>query len=253
MDPSLFHYALNEDKTAGDRGFQCGSVIFSDRFAMLAAHCLLNFGAKPSTDSPNTIVIRDDTGYMANYAVRRYFSHPEYRYPLLYYDIAIAELSKYPPLMKQHGIHHSFRFCAFTYSARRVEYNFDKFGDSPACLGEEGTELTGASATSEGYGQTETGTTSNKLLTVNVTLISNEMCKSILNVNTSRRADLRARLYHSLQKGLNDQIVCSMGEYKESLDIWSGPCKGDSGGPLFINHGTADIGEERRQVLIDRS
>ncbi len=132
--------------------------------------------------------------------------------------------------------------------ARRVEYDFDQFGDSPACLGEEGTQLTGASATSEGYGQTENGTTSDVLLTVNITLISNEMCKHILKLNASRRADLRAKLFNSLQKGLNDQIVCSMGEYKESLNVWSGPCKGDSGGPLYINHGTADVGEERRQV-----
>ncbi len=91
---SLFHYALDEDDEAVGRGFQCGSVMISDGFAVLAAHCLLNFGQMPSLASANTVLIRDRTGNVAQYAVRRYFSHPKYEYPSLYYDIAIAELSE---------------------------------------------------------------------------------------------------------------------------------------------------------------
>ena len=42
--------------------------------------------------------------------MRRIFKHPFYIYPKLYWDIAVVELG------------------------RRIEYNFDKFGDAPACL-----------------------------------------------------------------------------------------------------------------------
>ena len=42
--------------------------------------------------------------------MRRFFKHPFYIYPELYHDIAVVELG------------------------RRIEYDFDKFGDSPACL-----------------------------------------------------------------------------------------------------------------------
>ncbi len=44
------------------------------------------------SNSP-TILIRDNTTNAAQYAVRRYFVHPDYEYPNLYSDIAVAELS----------------------------------------------------------------------------------------------------------------------------------------------------------------
>ena len=42
--------------------------------------------------------------------MKRYFKHPLYKYPTLYNDIAIAELG------------------------RRIEYNYDRYGDTPTCL-----------------------------------------------------------------------------------------------------------------------
>ncbi len=48
----------------------------------------------------------------------------------------------------------NFEFCS---SARRIEYDYDRFGDSPACMGDDGTELADMKATSEGWGLTEKG------------------------------------------------------------------------------------------------
>ena len=91
------------------------------------------------------------------------------------------------------------------------------------------------------------------MLTANVTVISNEMCSEMLKHNASTSVSITARLSSSLQNGLNDQILCTQGDHDEANDVWSGPCRGDSGGPLYVNYGTAEIGEDRRQVLIKRS
>ncbi len=58
----------------------------------MAAHCLLDFGRDKS--QADTIIIRESTPYQAQYAVRRHFVHPNFQDPLLYSDIAIAELCK---------------------------------------------------------------------------------------------------------------------------------------------------------------
>ena len=42
--------------------------------------------------------------------VKRVFKHPLYKFPTLYNDIAVIELG------------------------RRIEYNYNKFGDTPICL-----------------------------------------------------------------------------------------------------------------------
>jgi len=77
---------------------------------------------------------------------------------------------------------------------RRIRYDFDKFGDSPACLGDPRRDLAGLNATSEGYGYTEHGNRSDVLLTANVTIISNQLCSEILQANTSRNLGLKLKV-----------------------------------------------------------
>jgi hypothetical protein len=40
---------------------------------------------------------------------------------------------------------------------RRIIYDYDRFGDSPSCLGKKDANLEGIVAVSQGYGLTETG------------------------------------------------------------------------------------------------
>ena len=42
-------------------------------------------------------------------------------------------------------------------SGRRIIYDYDKYGDTPACLGKQDQVLDGKIAVSQGYGLTENG------------------------------------------------------------------------------------------------
>ena len=99
----VYSYATNEEST---RGFRCGNVYINDRFALTAAHCprLIN-GRK-------IVTIRDQTNFIEQIGVKRAFVHPLYKFPSLYYDIALYELD------------------------RRILYssNLTIYKDTPACL-----------------------------------------------------------------------------------------------------------------------
>ncbi len=128
-------------------------------------------------------------------------------------------------------------------SARRIDYDFDHYGDTPACLGHPESDLVDTRATSEGYGRTETGETSDVLLTVNVTIIANQVkrprlqyvltnvlclffssyqdCGKYLMTNTTRNPTLRAKLIRALRFGLNPQLLCTVGDYNSTLNVYS--------------------------------
>ena len=57
-------------------------------------------------------MIRHGSLYAETIDVKRTFMHPYYKYPLNYNDIAVSELG------------------------RRVIFDFEKYGDSPMCLGQ---------------------------------------------------------------------------------------------------------------------
>ena len=44
-----------------------------------------------------SILLRDDTDYKENVEIRRVFVHPEFKFPSLYNDIAVAELGILTP------------------------------------------------------------------------------------------------------------------------------------------------------------
>ena len=50
-----------------------------------------------------------------------------------------------------------FTLAEINFSGRRIIYDFDKFGDSPTCLGQVGEKLDGKEALLEGYGLNENG------------------------------------------------------------------------------------------------
>ena len=95
----------------------------------------------------------------------------------------------------------------------------------------------------QGYGLTETGE-KGKLLETNLTVISNPMCKEILNANITGNIDNRKKLLQALPLGLEYGLLCAQGIYSEEKEIFSDSCQGDSGGPL------TQLDEEDRKTLI---
>ena len=115
-------------------------------------------------------------------------------------------------------------------------YHF-QFGDTPSCL-DQGEDNVGEVATLLGYGNTENGRNGFNLLEANVTLISNEECRSRLQHNISsdpNKITIQELLCNDLPNGINDQFLCATGIYNEEKGIFSGSCKGDSGGPLYVD------------------
>lgn len=151
--------------------------------------------------------LRDNTQYKEIIEMKKVYKHPLYEYPSLYNDVAVIELG------------------------RRIEYDFDKYGDSPTCMARpEQTEIEGKIATVQGYGVTENGT-KGYLLEANVTVISNELCKEYLDYNGTQRVQVKKKINNALSNGLNYGLFCTQG-YQDENGVFTGSCKGDSGGPL---------------------
>ena len=70
----------------------------------------------------------------------------------------------------------------------------------------------------------------------NVTLISNNECKTILASNSSldESGTMKENLDKALANGINYGLLCSQGIYNTDANIFSGPCAGDDGGPLTV-------------------
>ena len=131
-------------------------------------------------------MIRHGTDYAETIEVKRTFMHPGYRFPSSYNDIAISELG------------------------RRVIFDFDTYGDSPMCTGD--TELLdGKTAIVQGFGLTEQGKQPKDLLQTEVYLVSNEKCAQTLRNNISNHLIFKKRAKESLEYGIIDQILCSIG------------------------------------------
>jgi len=193
-----------------DGEYFCGATIINDRWLLSAAHCYRDEADKDQSIQPRQIkvnTIRDGTPFKEVIEIKRVYKHPNYQYPKLYDDIAVVELG------------------------RRIAYDYEKYGDSPTCLDQKPSNVyEGVTATVQGYGETETGT-SGTLLETKVTIISNENCIEILNHNTTYGESVRTQVTEQLPYGLNYGMFCAQGLMNEE-GLFSGPCKGDCGGPL---------------------
>jgi len=191
--------------------FFCAATLITDRFLVSAAHCFEDFGNSPLNNLMSISTIRENTKFREFVEIKKVYPHPSYNYPSSYSNIAVLELG------------------------RRVEYNFKKFGDSPICLDQGDRDINGELSTFQGYGLNFEGERG-ILKEENVTIISNDLCKEYLQYNISQNDNGRIKLEidNALENGLNIGTFCTQGMVRKinDKDVFTEPCKGDSGGPL---------------------
>ena len=120
-----------------------------------------------------------------------------------------------------------------------------QYGDSPTCMDLGNTPYFGKNSTIQGYGKTENGTRGD-LLETTVTVIENQECRKQLKENITRNREREAiseQFCTQLPLGINEAFLCSQGILNDE-GVFTGPCKGDSGGPLTVPS------DENRDTLI---
>ena len=90
------------------------------RFFLAAAHCYDNV---EKSDEVLVNTIRDNTRYRSQVEIKKVYRYPLYKEPSLYNDLVVGEFG------------------------RRLEYDYDKFSDSPTCLHNEDMDIVGEVAT----------------------------------------------------------------------------------------------------------
>ena len=201
IDPSDIFFSSDPDAKKQGEVF-CGGTVVADRWVVAASHCYDDFRNGVSPGSPRRArvnIVRDNTPYREVVEIKRVYKHPNYRFPNLYNDVAVLELG------------------------RRIEYNFTKFGDSPICLPEKGLKVINKIATVQGYGVTETGTKGD-LLEANVTVITNQYCKQILQANVTNNENARRKILKALPLGLDYGLLCAQGIYQPDKGIHTAQC-----------------------------
>ena len=110
----------------------------------------------------------------------------------------------------------SSNWLTLKFAERRIIYDFDKYGDSPACIGKE-KNLENQVALTQGFGITENtrdlADFESKLLETNVTLISNEECYNKLKEN--QNVNLKGSARRAMPEGVTDQMLCTLGIIKQ--------------------------------------
>ena len=185
----------------------CGATLISDKIAISAAHCFDEFG---TYSSYNSIKIIQFNSFNPEWIeVIQVYNHPDYLYPNLYNDIAILKLG------------------------RRIQFDYENTGVTPLCLKREPV-TSGQLAKILGRGLTETGERGT-LLESGVKIISNAECVEILSYNATDNIIVRIQIEKAFPYGLSADNICAIGFQNTTTGVFSGACKGDSGGPLYVD------------------
>ena len=103
------------------------------------------------------------------------------------------------------------------YKERRITYDYEKYGDSPTCLGKE-KNLDQQLGLVQGFGITEDGINSDGLLEANVTIISREKCELEME---KLGKQYKNEINGSLPDGINDLLLCTQGIWNKKKNVFT--------------------------------
>merc|ERR1711962_441998 len=198
-----------------------------------AAHCIQAAKLNSSRIHTRTILIREETEHEELIGVKRVWLHPlrdtvSYN-KSAYYDIAVMELE------------------------RRIEFDYEKFGDSPACLGED-LDISSQTAVLQGFGL-QADETFGELLELQLKTITNDMCYEEFKKLSPKQKFNKIRIQNTLFEGITNQVLCTLTmcngtdpnlKRRDKCDA-SG---GDGGAPLYSLGVEGKDGEIKGQKLI---
>lgn len=176
--------------------YDCGATIIAERWLLTAAHCITR--SRPPVIARYGLidVDADGDGAGTTLSVVQVVTHPLYRRPATYHDIALLRLND--------------------------TIRFDN-NQRPACLHTDAADLRGAGDLwVSGWGLTELGRRSPVLLKANLTAVDLAPC----NVSITGYGAMPTR---RLPVGLIGGQVCAA-----DADGRRDACQGDSGGPLQV-------------------
>ncbi|KAF0304610.1 Serine protease snake [Amphibalanus amphitrite] len=179
--------ALNPDPAPGTSGWTCGAVLISERFMLTAAHCLL--GGRPQVVRLGDLNLTSTgDGAPQEYRVVEVISHPEYRHPHVYHDLALLRLDR------------TVQFSEFV---------------RPFCLFDGRSSLVDKVSHVSGWGATEFGGgQSDVLMGGNVTIWSQSRCAEVY--------ERQLTFKRQLPDGITPALLCAGGEEQDACQGDSG-------------------------------
>lgn len=108
-----------------------------------------------------------------------------------------------------------------------LDKSIDSLEKSPICISEGADDISGMDAAYDGYGYTAEGKDSETVKKEPVTIVANDLCEDIIKANNSIRLINKAKMKTLLNKGVSNDLLCTMGKYEEDTDTYTVSTEGE--------------------------